>query len=250
MLLSFAFDLLLAVFLIVFGLIGCFGVYHYYVFIIWPRYSVVKGLLVIVDGILVVYTVWHSAKVVIFLIHSLNLVIYVIVARQAVMTQTVKTLVGASIKNKVAQVQLAAYLPAYIRWQLRVIAILLTTNRKVVSPLLLLTIVSMFGANVYATAMLVLKRLLFEQKMLLLVVCALQTFFTFLGLLPMIKATGALYRSCRYLHLAQPALDKSNLSLKIKLFTLNEVLTSGSKFAFTVGSVGKVTSHALFEVIF
>ena len=165
------------------------------------------------------------------------------------MTQTVKALIAASFQSKVAQVQLAAYLPAYIRWQLRLIYLLLTTNREIISPILLLVMISMFGVNVYATTMLVLKSLPFEQKMLLLVVCFLQTFFILLSMLQLIKATEALYSSCRHLHRAQLVLlDKAHLSLKIKLFTLNEVLTSGGKFAFTVGPVGKITSNALFEV--
>ena len=246
---SYAFDVFIACFVSFVALINFLCVYYYYLNVVWPRNSALSGLFVIVDGSLVVYCVWHSAKLLIFLIYSLTLVIYVLIARQTVMTDTVRTLISASYNSKMAQVQLAIYLPSYIRWQLRLIYLLLTTNQDIVSPTFFLAMTSMFGLNVYATTMLVLKSLPFAEKMLLLVLCALQVFFVLLAMRPMIMAIQSLYSSCRYLHRAQPALEKSNAALKIKLLTMHEVLTSREKFAFTVGSMGKITTNAFFEVI-
>ncbi|KAH9393956.1 hypothetical protein TYRP_021081 [Tyrophagus putrescentiae] len=244
---SYAFDVFITGFVSVVALIDFLCLYYYYLNVIWPGFSAFSGLLITLDGSLVMYSVWHSAKLLIFLIYSLTLVIFVLIARQTVMTDTVRTLISVSKNSKMARLQLAIYLPSYIRWQLRLIYLLLSTNRDIVSPTFFLAMISMFGLNVYATTMLVLKNLPFAEKMILLVLCALQVFFVLLGMRPMIMAIQSLYSSCRYLHRAQPALEKSNAALKIKLLTMHEVLTSREKFAFTVGSMGKITTNAFFE---
>ena len=251
LLISYAFDLVIAAFLILFGLLGVFGLYFYFFNIILPAYPLWKAAIIFVDGATVFYVVWHSAKISFFFIHVLNLIIYVHIAQQETSNRALAYLLSGKVPSARAypQTTLSNFLLHYIRAHFRLIQDITRSNAELISSILLLILLTMFGINVYAVSALMLKELNFQENVLLLVVCALQTFFILLALKPMLDAVRTIHSPVKYLYAAQLSLlGPSNALLKLKVSVYYEVLnTEHNKFAFTVGPLAKITTEAVFK---
>lgn len=165
---------------------------------------------------------------------------------------------------------LSAFLStAYLRRHRRLVDDLLTMNRQFISRLLFLGLLSLFGFTLYSFSLFTLRSRLknsihFLGSLLVLVI-------VFIGINPLIAATRLLHRpATELLYRSGQALSEvgccegkahidkvenrrgnsshSVLHLKLKLSTYYEVLTSGEKFAFNAGPLGKITPNALFQV--
>ncbi len=251
LLISYAFDLVIAAFLILFGLLGVFGLYFYFFNIILPAYPLWKAAIIFVDGATVFYVVWHSAKISFFFIHVLNLIIYVHIAQQETSNRALAYLLSGKVPSArvYPQTTLSNFLLYYIRAHFRLIQDITRSNAELISSILLLILLTMFGINVYAVSALMLKELNFQENMLLLMLCALQTFFILLVLKPMLDAVRTITSPVKYLYAAQLSLlGPSSALLKLKVSVYYEVLnTEHNKFAFTVGPLAKITTEAVFK---
>ncbi len=164
------------------------------------------------------------------------------------------------------QNNLEAYLllPYYLRSHLRFIKDLLTTNRELFSPILLLTMLTMFATNVYSVSMTILsKKVTFMENSLLMLISVLSSFFLLISVRPAVVAATEVADASKHLYRAQSYLlsgnsflagsrnrnGEANLRLKLKVATYFEVLNnSEERFAYTVGPVGKVTNESIFQV--
>ena len=163
------------------------------------------------------------------------------------------------------QNNLEAYLllPYYLRSHLRFIKDLLTTNRELFSPILLLTMLTMFATNVYSVSMTILsKKVTFMENSLLMLISVLSSFFLLISVRPAVVAATEVADASKHLYKAQSYLlsgsslagsrnrnGEANLRLKLKVATYFEVLNnSEERFAYTVGPVGKVTNESIFQV--
>ncbi len=249
-LLSHAFDLFIAAFLVAFGLLGAFGVYFYFFNVILPINPIWKSVLIVLDGVAVVYVVWHSAKIAFFFIHVLNLIIYVHIAQQVASNRALAYLLSGKVPSahSYPQTTLSNFLQQYIHGHFRLIQDITRSNGEFISAILLLTLLTMFGINIYAISAMMLRELNFQEKMLLLVVCFLQTFFILLALKPMLDAVKTIHSPVPFLYAAQLSLSgTANVALKLKLNAYYEVLNSEQRFAFTVGPLARVTNEAFFR---
>ncbi|KAH9397033.1 hypothetical protein TYRP_003337 [Tyrophagus putrescentiae] len=124
-----------------------------------------------------------------------------------------------------------------------------TANQEIVSTFLLRTLFCIFSLNIYIITALMLKSMSLQNRIVLLDVVSLQTIFLCLATQPMIVAFRSLRSPARYLYQAQLRLNRlpQITTLKIKLATYYEVLTSGEPFAFSVGPLGKVTSQNVLQ---
>ncbi len=154
-------------------------------------------------------------------------------------------------------------LPHYLRSHLQFISDLLTTNREMFSPIILFTMLTMFGANVSMTILS--KRVTFMENSLLLLISVNTTFFLLLSVRPAVVAATEVAAVSKHLLRAQNFLSlqssggrspvvsgnssEANLRLKLNVATYYEVvLISGEKFAYTVGPIGKITNESIAQV--
>ncbi|KAH9403423.1 hypothetical protein TYRP_015312, partial [Tyrophagus putrescentiae] len=156
-------------------------------------------------------------------------------------------------------------LPHYLRSHLQFISDLLTTNREMFSPIILFTMLTMFGANVSMTILS--KRVTFMENSLLLLISVNTTFFLLLSVRPAVVAATVVAAASKHLLQAQNFLfslqssrgrspvvsgnsSEANLRLKLNVATYYEVLISGEKFAYTVGPIGKITNVSIAQFFF
>ena len=250
-LLSQVLDILIACFVVEFALFCLFGVFYYYVFLLWPFYSFAKCLLIIFEVSMVFYAVWHSTNIFLFLVHVFNLVLFALIAQQRAINSKLKKRISLVTKTtkKLSSSKLAALLNQYNSCHFQFIRTLLITNREYISTFLWLFFWTMFPLNTYSLATVTLKSVPLSVKMLLLVNSSLQIGNATLAIFPMLKAVSPINSASRYFHWAQPHLNVSQINLKVKLLTYYDVLTTGEKIAYTVGVFGHVTPKALFEVL-
>lgn len=220
------------------------------------------------DCCLFLYSFWSCSCTVFLLILILHMLIIVFVGQQREMNRRlglIMLMLGVSDvlgkkkrinkKNEVimkaaASKSLAFHLPFYLRFHFRMLREFFTANQEIVSTFLLRTLFCIFSLNIYIITALMLKSMSLQNRIVLLDVVSLQTIFLCLATQPMIVAFRSLRSPARYLYQAQLRLNRlpQITTLKIKLATYYEVLTSGEPFAFSVGPLGKVTSQNVLQV--
>lgn len=257
-LLSFTFDILMAIFVIYYSLICIFGLSYFYLNTVWAALPFAQGLLVITESSMVVYTAWHSTKIGFFLAHFTGMIIFVL-SRQLVIAlkrleRLLKEVRRQSSKSSsatgnqlldLAQHRLASFYHGYLRLHHKLFYDLSHCNAEVNSPSLLLTLLTVFGFNIYSATLLIVKEL--SQKMRALVFAAnyMVPLFLYLAIHPMITVRRLMQSSQLYLHRSQVYLGNSNADVRLKLKLAG---ASDRRFAFTVGPVGKVTTNQLVKV--
>ncbi len=147
-LLSTAFNVFIALYVVLFGLFCLALIIYYFLTEMLPFNSLTKSLVFLIDFLLIGYIFWNSSKIAIFLVHSTNLGIYVLVAQQAVMNGSLQILLNAkSPKSKICYIQLVIYLERYIGWNFQFIVNILLVNKEFVSFMLLIAALTMLGAQ-------------------------------------------------------------------------------------------------------
>ncbi len=267
--LTTAFDLFLA--FVVIEMAASFPLAFYFSLVtsVWNEenyFSAGKKAAIVVEGSLVLYTLWSSIKICLFFALSIiNLIFWVLIAQQKVFNRELESLLVLNSKvskerSAQALLKLSAYLPRYLSRHFAYLTDLLTINRQIISPTLLLIIATMMPYNVYGLTVAMLSRSLqLLQRLLILFIVLVQFTGSVVSLWPLISAHEAVYSPVLQLIRRSIIILSRNegtnrntlehpLHLKWKLSTYYEVLTTGEKFSFTAGPVGKVTSGALFEV--
>ena len=270
--LTTAHDLFLAITLVALGLLCPIVLYLLSLTPIWQEFSLFKKFVTFLNGTTILYLLWRHVKQALFYILHLHLIIFVVVDQQKANNLRLKRRLQLmdfqrqnNIQNNVHQQrrQLTVALAYYLRFHFQLIRDILISDRQLVSFLLFLLLLSMFGLNVFAMVGLLSvheKSLPLFEKSFLFAVVVLQFTLTGIGLKPMVDAHRTLHSPARLLFRAVGCLGDGNLgkgkgnfahlylNLKLKLSTYYEILTSGEAFAFSVGPVGKVTSNALLQV--
>ncbi|KAH9396471.1 hypothetical protein TYRP_019490 [Tyrophagus putrescentiae] len=249
--LATAHDLFLAITLVALGLLCPIVLYLLSLTPIWQEFSLLKKFVTFLNGTTILYLLWRHVKQALFYILHLHLIIFVVVDQQKANNLRLKRRLQLmdfqrqnNIQNNVHQQrrQLTVALAYYLRFHFQLIRDILISDRQLVSFLLFLLLLSMFGLNVFAMVALLTveseKSLPLFEKSFLFVVVALQFTLTGIGLKPMVDAHRTLHSPARLLFRA------------LKLSTYYEILTSGEAFAFSVGPVGKITSNALLQFLF
>ncbi len=143
---SAAFNVFIAIYVVSFGLFFLFFIGYYFVTHIWPVYSLLPSLIFLLDFLFLGYIFWNTTKIAIFYAHAINLIIYVLVAQQAVMNQSLQILLNAkSRKSSLSYIQLVIYLERYIAVNFQFISNILIINKEFVSFVLMIAIVTMLG---------------------------------------------------------------------------------------------------------
>ena len=164
--------------------------------------------------------------------------------------------------------QLSAFLrsTAFLRRHHQLVDDMLTFDREVFSRCLFLGLLTVFGFSVYTLTIFSLKSSLsaFERTFTLVLFLIVSGVLT-VGLQPVLAVHRVMHSPAPLLYQSVACLlglgnaryesygsssSYSNLCLKLKLSTYYEVLTSGQKFALSIGPVGLVTANALFEFVF
>lgn len=258
-------DFLLAFTMVSLGLLCPLVLYLLSLTSVWVSFSFLAKSITLFNGTVALYLLWLHVKQALFFILYFHLIILVLVSQQNAHNQRIKRrlhLMSFQKNYSHQKRQLTAALAFYIRFHFQLVQDIITSDRQFVSKLLFFLLISMFGLNVFAMVALLsvheTKSLSFFEKSFLLAIVLLQSVLTGVGLKPMIDAHRALHSPARLLYRVVGILGSSSrspaahlyLHLKLKLSTYYEVLTCGEPFAFSVFSIGKVTSNALLQVRF
>ncbi len=138
----------------------------------------------------------------------------------------------------------------YLSGHLRLITDLMATDRGLFSDFSLLLLATMLSQNLYTVSVLMQRTVPLKEAAQLVLIVVMPAIFTLTACLPASAIVRVIYSAQKYFYAVQPFVGFSKLYLKLKVATYYEVLTSGEKFAFSCGPVGKITSNSLFQVFF
>lgn len=169
--LSLTLDLAIGVSLFNYALICIAIVVVFYVNAVWPVYPLGTGLVILVEFTLIWYISWHGTKITLFFEHAISLLLYVFKKQEmSAMKKLGKRLMKVKKfkkegqnKNKLAksQRQLATFLQAkYLPLHLRILGDLARADSELVSSILLFSLLTFFGFNVYSVTSVVLVKTL------------------------------------------------------------------------------------------
>ncbi len=254
-LLSFIFDFLIAIFVLFLSFLGVILVLGF-----WASFAGVypfwQELIMLFDGALAVYFFCHTMKIIFFFVHLMNLLLTVYSSQQVVNNVTLESAwrikTGSkSFKHsqKWIQKSVASFVPIFLRSHFHFITDLQLINREFISPRLFLTVMTIFGENIYCVTSLALKQMSTLENTILLVIIFCGTTFLWLSVWPMMKAARAVSSASSYLFQSQGYLQNF-LLLRMKVATYYQILSSGDRIACNVGPIGKVTTNAIFQVSF
>ncbi|KAH9403234.1 hypothetical protein TYRP_015115 [Tyrophagus putrescentiae] len=182
---------------------------------VWKTFSFLKKCLVTVDGTLALFLLWRSITITLFFGHATNSLFHHLLSRH----------------------QLSTFLSStYLPFHRKLIEDTLTMDRQLVSRVLLFGLLSYFSFNIYTLTLFLFRQHLstVERGFIFALFC-LNPALVLHTLQTMISVHRAMHSPAKALHKA------------LKLSTYVEVLTTGEKFAFSVGPIGKVTSSAVLE---
>lgn len=250
---SLAFDLFATFSYIHITFFGISIACYFYFFTVWPVYSFARGLFNLFDIVFLGWTIFHSVDLGFFFIHFANLLLYVLSMQQKasiwrlelLLKKVSKSAEGKCLesnKRKLAAFLRSTYLPVYSQ----IVRHLDTSNKELVSKGLMLTLLSLFGYNVYSVSMLTLKKFKLEVLSVLFSINFTATFFFFLLIRPLVEVERTMRSARNCLRRAQPYLKTG--SAAVVGLQLKMISTSSSVFAFTVGPVGVLTTKSLYEV--
>lgn len=254
--------------------------YFYQVLVIWPLYgksSPSTAVVLAFDIFLLLYIFFHCLKLAFFFALVVILLIYVFGAQQNVDNERLKVLLikicpfdkqmalpqminqtKSSFKQQQqfkvfcqGQHQLAAYLAGnYLFRHFLFVKNVIEVDEDVISRYLFFAFISIFGFHVYSLSALTLKsNLSHSEQFLLFSYVSIVGFLFLIDILPFLMLNLKLHSPAKLLYPSVWYLSNGNyLHLKIKSAVYYEVLTSGEKFGFSMGPVGKLTPSSLFDV--
>ncbi len=288
--LAAAFDLLLAGAVALLTATCPLAVFFFSLTPVWASFGpLLRKLVVSVDGCLALYTSWHCVRISFTMVHFINLLLWVQCAQQRAANRRLQALLksrtssvqkcttlqeneqnkenSVSGQQRQTELRLAVFIRStttFLRRHHQLVDDMLTFDREVFSRCLFLGLLTIFGFSVYSVTILCLKSDLSAfERTFTLVLFLIVSGVVAVGLRPVLAVhrtmhspAPLLYQSVACLglenaHGSYGSLSScSNLCLKLKLSTYYEVLTSGQKFALSIGPVGQVTSNAIFEFVF
>ncbi len=228
----------------------------------WEGFSAIQKQLAAADISLVLYSLWRGFKISLFEAHCINTLLSVQLAQQRLLDRRLAAELLQQQQQQQHHQMLSAFFrsTAYLHRHHQLVDDMLTMDRQLISRTLFLGLISLFGFTIYSFSLFTLKSRLKSSIVFLISLLALVIILS--GIRPLISATRLmhrpaaelLYRSVQCLSEIDGLPNKISGSqlvlLKVKLSTYYEVLTSGEKFAFSVGPLGKITPSSLFQVIF
>lgn len=252
--LSFTFDFFIIIFLSLFGFLLVFAISWYGLVVIGLFSSPYLSFHFILDASLGMYGVFNMIRISFFLVHCLYLIAYVHCQQQVLANRALKQKLATKTRhNKKTIPTLAIFIRKFFSFNFRFIKDLIICNHEILSTVLLFTMTSMFGLNIYSLASFIVKSdtLVLKEKMLLSGVIALQVIFCTFTTVPLMIYSELIHiPSKNLLFCSQSRLTGSSYPLlKLKIDSHYLTLNGTEKFAFTVGPMAKVTKSALFEVI-
>ena len=237
---------------------------------VWKTFSFVKKCLVTVDGTLALFLLWRSITITLFFGHATNSLFHVQLGQQRafdgrlrglllLLHQNAKPATFTKFQHLLSRHQLSTFLSStYLPFHRKLIEDTLTMDRQLVSRVLLFGLLSYFSFNIYTLTLFLFRQHLstVERGFIFALFC-LNPALVLHTLQTMISVHKAMHSPAKALYKAIQCLSSSSskesenvslfLHLKLKLATYVEVLTTGEKFAFSVGPIGKVTSSAVLE---
>lgn len=256
---SFTFDLIIAVSVLFYALLHTFSFTNLYFYLIWSTVSLGHSLIVMLECLIIMYTVWHGTKIGFFLAHFNGLIIHVLSSQQIIALRIVENLIKKVKRRKLnpsfayqhlvsSQHHLATFLKTiYLPLHYRQLFNLDRLNVEVCSPCLFLTLLTVFGFSVYSmTILTVMKEVSVKVRALILVANCVVPLITYTAISPQLKISRLMVSTQKYLQWLQLYLGNSttnDVQLKLKL-----AAASDCRFAFTVGPVGSVSTEFVLNV--
>ncbi len=234
----------------------------------WEGFSAIQKQLAAADISLVLYSLWRGFKISLFEAHCINTLLSVQLAQQRLLDRRLAAELLQQQQQQQHHQMLSAFFrsTAYLHRHHQLVDDMLTMDRQLISRTLFLGLISLFGFTIYSFSLFTLKSRLKSSIVFLISLLALAIILA--GIRPLISATRLMHRPAAELLyrsvqcLIENYKDETNkignrrgagsqlVLLKVKLSTYYEVLTSGEKFAFSAGPLGKITPSSLFQVTF
>ncbi|KAH9408310.1 hypothetical protein TYRP_011982 [Tyrophagus putrescentiae] len=233
---------------------------HYQTVVFWPEYGARPlSALLLVDLTLALYASWYFIKLALFFALQINIFTYAATAQQRRNNDQLRVVAG---QGEVS-VHLSAYLAnRYLSSHLQLLTDLVSIDEELLSTAFFLCLLTFFSLDVYALCVLVTRYRVLStgEWTLLLSILLIIVMSVTAGTMPVLQLHRVVHSPAPLLFRAVQVVGKPttkvkntvsvhSLRLKLKLSTRYEVLTSGPKFAISMGPLGPVTPNAALQFI-
>lgn len=245
-LLSYLFDVILAIFQVFSTSLFTVGIL-YYLYKIVQFAGSVQSLIALVDMLFLCYGLFNTGKVALFFLYISNInsigeyrrlnFFFTTILKTMKMSQNYRY-----SRCSLLQRQFLFYQHEHMSTYIRSVVI----NRCLVSRTLLATLLANVACSVIVIFILFYRTIGPMEKIAFLGVLAMQVIFTLIAALSAIFLCKTLYKlkSC----VNQIQMSISDVIVKWKLLTFYELIESKKKFYFSVGPMGKLTQRSLLKV--